>query len=248
VIFTACPKCERTDFPSRAARDSHVYRCKKNSKSFSPKSIRAETVKIQDTEKITHPFSDEWDCAICLHRFSSLEAAEEHYQKKHVQKLSYKTNQQEVEKPVNITEYLNELAHQRAAELTQMRYAPREGVVQQQLFYQPEPVLSPQRESESQAPIVESDRPNNEIDSKPQSPVIINALKNLFRGKGKMQVVKEPQPELTQIFMANRGVGVDGVSIAWNPRPNYCKNDKVWLYDFEVQQHVELGHTVVRQG
>jgi hypothetical protein len=56
VIFTACPKCERTDFPSRAARDSHVYRCKKNLKSFSPKSIRAkpaETIPQRQIEQIS---------------------------------------------------------------------------------------------------------------------------------------------------------------------------------------------------
>jgi hypothetical protein len=241
VIFTACPKCERTDFPSRAARDSHVYRCKKNSKSFSPKSIRAEPVS-QINEHILHPYSDEWDCAACLHRFSSLQSAEEHYKTRHIDKVPYATNQQEriqVEKPVNIQHLLNELANQRAQELSQARFAPRDGVVQQNLVvFEPEP--SPQ------APIVESDSREKEQESeRPQSTAVYNFLKNLFRGKGKMQVAKEP---LNQIFMANRGVGVDGLTVAWNPKPNYCKNDKVWLYDIEVQQHVELGHTVVRQG
>jgi hypothetical protein len=236
VIFTACPKCERTDFPSRAARDSHVYRCKKNSKSFSPK---AEPVS-QINEHILHPYSDEWDCAACLHRFSSLQSAEEHYKTRHIDKLPYESEtakQSQLEKQVNITEYLNKLANDTADKLSRERF----GVVQQQLFYQPEPVPSPQ------APIVESDRPNNEIDSKPQSPVIINALKNLFRGKGKMQVAKEPQPELNQIFIASRGVGVDGVSISWNPKPNYCQNCEEWLHDIDVSLHVQEGHVVQRR-
>jgi hypothetical protein len=241
VIFTACPKCERTDFPSRAARDSHVYRCKKNPKSYSPKSIRAEPAKIQNSEHITHPFSDEWRCEKCLHRFTSLDSAEEHYQKRHVQKLPYEPNQKEIEKPVNIQDLLNELANQRAAELSQMRYAPREGIVKQQLFSEPQ--------QEPQASIVEvKSESREESEPRPQSTAVYDFLRNLFKGRNNQQVAKEPQPELTQIFMANRGVGVDGVNVSWNPRPNYCKNDKVWLYDFEVQQHVELGHTVVRQG
>jgi hypothetical protein len=240
VIFTACPKCERTDFPSRAARDSHVYRCKKNSKSFLPKSIRAEPVKIQNSEKITHPFSDEWDCSICLHRFSSLEAASEHYQKRHVEKIPYTQKENQVEKPVNTQDLLNEIAHQRAEELMRSRFEPKDGIVQQQLFNAPSPQVEP-------APIVESEeRPNTE---KPQSTAVIDAFKklgNLFKGQNKIQ--KEPPPELNHIFMANRGVGVDGLNVAWNPRQNYCKQCRVWLYDIEVQQHVELGHTVVRQG
>jgi hypothetical protein len=252
VIFTACPNpnCARREFSSRSARDNHVYRYKQ--KGYCPNenrkshTSRAEPVKIN--EKITHPFSDEWDCAVCLHRFSSLESAEDHYKTRHIDKVPYETepNQENipVKQALNIQDLLNEMAKQRAEELMRARF---DGIVKQNLVvFEPEP--SPQREPESQAPIVESDSPNNEIDSKPQSPVIINAIKNLFRGKGKMQVSKEPQPELNQVFMANRGIGVDGVSISFNPKPNYCKNDKVWLYDIEVQQHVELGHTVVRQG
>jgi hypothetical protein len=233
VIFTACPKCERTDFPSRAARDSHVYRCKKNSKS---KSIKAEPVKIQDSEHITHPFSDEWDCAVCLHRFSSLESAEEHYKTRHIDKVPYESEtakQSQLEKQVNITEYLNKLANDTADKLSRERF----GVVQQQLFYQPEP--SPQ------APIVESEpSPNTELDSKPQSTAVYDFIKNLFRGKRQS---KMPQPELNQVFMANRGVGVDGVAIAWNPKPNYCEKCRVWLYDIEVQEHINLGHNVRRE-
>jgi hypothetical protein len=249
VIFTACPKCERTDFPSRAARDSHVYRCKKNSKSCSPKSIRAEPVKIQDTEKITHPFSDEWDCAVCLHRFSSLEAAREHYKTRHIDKVPYsETNQKEnqVEKQVNVQDLLNEMARRKAAELSQMRFAPREGIVQQQLFSEPqqEPQIVEPRE---QAPIVESE-PRQESE-RPQSTAVYDFFKRLgdiFKGRNNQQVSKEPKPELNQIYMASRGVGVDGLNIAFNPKNNYCKNDRIWLFDIEVKQHTDLGHIVER--
>jgi hypothetical protein len=247
VIFTACPKCERTDFPSRAARDSHVYRCKKNSKSCSPKSIRAEPIsQSQNSEHISHPFSDEWRCEKCLHRFTSLESAEEHYQKRHVEKIPYKTEPKEkeipqVEQALSTQDLLNQLARQRAEELMRSRFAPQEGIVKQQLYSLPEPQVEP-REQESET------RPNNEIDSKPQSPVIINALKSLLRSKGKMKVDKEPQPELTQIYMASRGIGVDGVNVAFNPKPNYCRDCEEWIYDFQVKQHTDLGHVVVRQG
>jgi hypothetical protein len=264
VIFTACPKCERTDFPSRAARDSHVYRCKK---SFSPKSIRAEpsSQNQRQTEraepvKISHPFSDEWRCEKCLHRFTSLEFAQEHYKTRHIDKIPYEseTNQKEsihvakqnkVENPVNIHDQLNEIARQRATQLAQARYYAPDGVVQQKL-YELEP--SPQKELEPQVEPREEpkqERPNTEIiDSKPQSTAVIDIFKRLgdiLKGQNKIQ--KEPQPELSHIFLINRGVGVDGVNVVWNPKPNYCKNCKLWLYDFEVKQHTDLGHIVVRQ-
>jgi hypothetical protein len=211
--------------------------------------IRAEPVsKNQNSEHISHPFSDEWRCEKCLHRFTSLEFAEEHFQKKHVQKVPYETEPNKENIPVkqalNIQDLLNEMAHQRASELAQSRYAPREGIVKQQLFFIPEPQVEPREEPKQE-------RPNSEIDSKPQSTAVIDIFKklgNIFKGQNQTRLSKDPIPETTQIFMPNRGVGVDGVSISYNPKPNYCEKCRVWLYDIEVQQHVELGHTVVRQG
>jgi hypothetical protein len=243
----SCDICGRSEFPNRAAFRQHIYRCRKKAKS-SPKFIRAEPASQSQRQtepvKILHPYSDEWDCAACLHRFSSLESAQDHYEKRHVQKIPYESDaaqQNQVEKPISITDQLNEMANQRAQELSQVRYAPREGIVKQQLFTIVEP--------REQAPIVESESEPRQESERPQSTAVIDIFKRLgdiFKGKNN-QVAKEPQPEFFPIFMANRGVGVDGVSISWNAKPNYCKNCKVWLYDIEVQNHVELGHTVVSQ-
>jgi hypothetical protein len=242
----ACPYGDRSDIPSKNALRMHISRVH-NSKE---KSIRAEPVKNQNNEHITHPFSDEWDCAVCLHRFSSLESAEEHYTKRHVQKLPYETaKQSQLEKSINIQDLLNEMANQRAAELAQ---APRDGVVQQNLVvFEPAPIVEPRE----QAPIVESEsreesepkqeRPNTELDSKPQSTAVYDFFKNLFKGKNNHQVSKEPIPETNQIFMASRGVDVDGLNVSISTQPYFCKIENRYLSWNEFLTCKTLGHEVI---
>jgi hypothetical protein len=253
----SCPYGDRNDLPSKEALRKHVARHKKNnskpeekSESISQNQRQTEPVKIQNSEHITHPFSDEYRCEKCLHRFTSLEFAEEHYQKRHVDKIPYsETDQKEsiqvakqnqVENPVNIQDQLNEIARQRAAQLAQARYEPsREGIVKQQLFSIAEP--SPQREPE---PIVESDRPN-ETDSKPQSPVIINALKSLFKSKNNQRVSQKPIPETVHFHMQSRGVGVDGLNVSISTQPYFCKTENRYLSWNEFLTCRSLGHEVI---
>jgi hypothetical protein len=228
----SCDICGRSEFPNRSAFRQHIYRCRKKAKS-SPKSVRAEPLKIQDTEKITHPYSDEYDCGVCFHRFSSLEAAREHYKTRHIDKVPYETNQKEsiqVEKQaLNTQDLLNEIAHKRAEELMRSRFAP---IVQQQLYSIPEPQVEIKSE-----PRQESERP--------QSPVIINALKSLFKGKGKTQVTKEPIPETRNIFMSSRGMGVSGLNISISTQPYFCKTENRYLSWNEYLDCKNLGHEVI---
>jgi hypothetical protein len=240
----SCPYGDRNDLPSKDALRKHVARHKKNTK---PKE-RAEPIKIQDTKKITHPFSDEWDCAVCFHRFSSLEAAQNHYKTRHIDKIHYESktepNQKEsvqVEKnPVNIQDLLNEMARRRAQELRQSLYAPQQGIVKQQL-YSVEPQVEPIVESESEP---KQERPNTEIDVKPQSPVIINALKNLFRGKDKNNS-KQPEPSIERIYMSSRGVGVSGINVSISTQPYFCKTENRYLSWNEYLTCKTLGHEVI---
>jgi hypothetical protein len=236
-----CPYGDRSDIPSKNALRMHVSRVHK--KTTKPEE-RAEPLKIQDTKKITHPYSDEWDCSVCFHRFSSLEAADEHYQKRHVEKIPYESetepNQREVEKPVNITEYLNELARQRAQELRQSLYAPKEGIVRQQLFTLSEP--------SSQTPIVESEsreesKPREQESERPQSTAVYDFLRNLFKGKNK--VSKQPIPETRHIFIPSRGVGVDGVDVSISTQPYFCKTENRYLSWNEYLTCKTLGHEVI---
>jgi hypothetical protein len=237
----SCPYGDRNDLPSKEALRKHVARHKRKAEPISSqRQTEREEPVSQINEKITNPYSDEWDCAVCLHRFSSLASAQDHYRIRHIDKIPYsETDQKEsiqIEKQSQVEiQDLNDLAHKRAAELSQSLYAHREGIVKQQLF----PIAEPQ------IPIVEpreepkQERPNTE---KPQSEALVDAFKklgNLLKGQNRQQ---KPEPERQEIFMAFRGVGVDGVNASISTQPYFCKTENRYLSWNEYLMCKSLGH------